>query len=222
MNTILSTAATQATRALLKYKVSRTPIYPQQIIQESEVATMISFADLAELANVERSSILSAVHHDNDMVISAVYNMPDGKTHHLFAFNREKPIGKIRYALAFELGHVFMGHVGYRCDETRKAESSCFANHFVFPRAMIRLLQERNFVLTEENFARIFGESHWYLPDLVNTEHVISVPAELNRQLKEQFTPYVDALEAAGIFAFPVDPSDPVLDFSRYMEGYEE
>lgn len=214
-------AATQATKILLKYGIARTPVYPQQIIQASSIATMISFADLAMFADVERSSILSAMHEENDLAMTFVYLKPDGKPHYLFAFNRKRPIGEVRFALAVELGHIYLGHTGFRDDKTRFDESRCFAHHLIFPRALIRLLQERDFVFTRRSFSRIFGECTNFIDELFESKPV-NIPAELNRAIKEQFTPYVDALEDAGILYLPADPSETLLDLSYYMDGYEE
>ena len=214
-------AATQATKVLIKYNVARTPVYPQQIIQASPIATMISFADLAMFADVERSSILKAMHEENELAMSFVYKKSDGSPHYLFAFNRKKPIGEVRFALAVELGHIYLGHTGYRDNETRFAESLCFTHHLIFPRPLIKLLQERGFIFTNRSFARIFGECSDFLDELV-TSPSVTISAELNRAVKEQFTPYVDALADAGILSLPMDPSEQILDLSQYMQGYEE
>ena len=214
-------AATQAVRVLLKYGVDKVPIYPQQVLQKSKIVTMVSFADLAEMAEVGREDILSAIHADNDIAISFVQNMADGSPRYVFAFNREKPIDQVSMAMAIELGHVYLGHVGYLDNETRLDEAKCFAHHFVFPRAVIRLLEERGVVLTRNSFSRIFGSCDMCLESMLKDDSV-SVPAELNAQLKEQFRPYVDKLEAAGMLAKNVKEGDHVLDLSRYMGGYEE
>lgn len=218
-------AATQAVRALLKYGVDKVPVYPQQVLQKSKVATMISFADLAEMSNVGRDAILSAIHADNDICISYVNHKPDGTPRYIFAFNREQPIERVRLAMAVELGHVYLGHVGYRDDETRMAEAKCFAHHFAFPRAVIKLLEERGFVFTEQNFTRIFGGCEWCIENLLDSEPV-TIPGDLNWRVKKMFTPYVDELEATGMLNAWTGPfkktQDKELDFSKYMAGYEE
>lgn len=82
------TAATQAASALLKYSISATPIYPQRILHASPLATLISFADLADLANVSQNTLLSAIHSENDLAMSSVRHFPDGSVHYLFAYLR--------------------------------------------------------------------------------------------------------------------------------------
>lgn len=182
---------------------------------------MVSFADLAEKANIKRNAIVSSLHEDNDTVMCFVQHQPDGTPHYTFAFNRQEAIGRVRCALAVELGHVYLGHVGYRENDQRMAEALCFAHHFVFPRPLIKLLQDRGFVFTYESFSRVFGDCSWCIDNLLSSAPV-SVPAELNILLRDQFMPYVEDLASSGVLSLPVDPSDKVLDFSGYMAGYEE
>ena len=216
------TAATQAYRALVKYGIGRTPIYPQQIIQISRIATMISLADPAELKIIEQNTKLPAFRMDSDIVMTSMHVGTDGDRHYLFAFNREAPIGKVRMALAAELGHIYMGHSEHsRNTEVRKQEAACFANHLEFPRPMIRLLQEHGFQFTRRTFSRIFGDCEWCLDNILRSRP-ISVSPELNRLVKEQFTPYVKALDETGILSVPVPDDAEILDFSNYMAGYEE
>lgn len=216
-----TTAATQASRILIKYQISRCPIYPQQVIQDSKLCSLVSFADLAEKAEIERNHIVTSLHSDNDTVMCLFHHLPDGSPHYSFAFNREEKIGRVRCALAVELGHVYLGHIGFRDNDQREAEALTFAHHFLFPRPLISLLHERNFVFTDKSFARVFGDCKWCLDNLT-TSAPVSVPPELNLLLKEQFTPYVDALEASGDLTIAVNPDDRMLDFSGYMAGYEE
>ena len=216
-----TTAATQASRVLIKYQISRCPIYPQQVIQDSPLCSMVSFASLAEKAEIERNHIVTSLHKENDTVMCSFRHLPDGSPHYTFAFNREEKIGRVRCALAVELGHVYLGHIGFRDNDQREAEALTFAHHFLFPRPLIRLLQERNFVFTDKSFARVFGDCKWCLDNLI-TSAPVTVPPELNLLLKEQFTPYVDSLAASGDLTIAVNPDDRPLDFSGYMDGYEE
>ena len=78
---------------------------------------------------------------------------------------------------------------------------------------------ERGYKLTKDTFSRIFGDCEWCLDSILNAEPVHIVP-ELNRMVKEQFTPYVDSLDYIGINMIP--PEGELLDLSQYMKGYEE
>ena len=214
-----TTAATQASRALVKFGISRAPIYPHKVLQQSQLATMISFADTKALDEIIRNTKLSAFRHANDMVMSTVYTTAEGQQHYIFAVNRDAPMGKIRLALSVELGHIYLGHARNLLDASKIHDAECFAIHFEFPRALIRLLEERGYVFTKESFQRIFGDSEWCLNAIMNAEPV-TVSPELNQMVKELFIPHVKLLEETGILNMPVNGEE--LDLSRYMSGYEE
>ena len=76
-------------------------------------------------------------------------------------------------------------------------------------------------IFTRETFSRVFGDCTPCLDSILNAEPV-TVSAELNRLLREQFTPYVDSLEEMGLLSLPVGAHDQMLDFGKYMAGYEE
>lgn len=214
-----TTAATQASRALIKFGISRTPIYPQQILQASKYATVVSFGDMSEIDRIVGTNALLTQEHE-DLVWTSVLVNEDKSEHYLFTVNRYAPMGKLKLALAVELGHIYLGH-GFNIIGSDKAtkEAECFAIHLEFPRPLIKLLQERGVVLTKESFSRIFGDCEWCLDSILQANPV-SVSPELNRLVKEQFKPYVDRLEDIGIFL--IEQEGDELDFSRYMDGYEE
>lgn len=198
------TAATQALRALAKFKISRTPIYPQQVLQASAVSSIITFGNSHE-----------------EMVVSTTQTMPDGKKHYLFSVNRNAPIGELSLMLSICIGHIYLGHAGNPHECTQRKESECFAIHFKFPRPMIKLLQERGYVFTKESFSRIFGYCDPCLNSILNAPTVSTSP-ELNRLVKEQFVPYVNLLEELGLLKTDKRKSGQPLDLSNYMAGYED
>lgn len=214
-----TTAATQAARALIKFDVSRAPVYPHKVLQQSMLATMISFEKTEELNDIIMNTKLSAFRQENDMVMSTVYTTEAGQQHYIFATNRKVPQGKLRLALAVELGHIYLGHAGQKLDASRNHDAECFALHFEFPRSLIRLLEEKGFVFTEESFQRVFGDAEWCIRTIQNAEPV-TVSPELNRMVKELFVPHVALLEETGILNMPARGEE--LDLSRYMGGYED
>jgi len=214
-----TTAATQAARALVKFGISRAPIYPHKILQQSMLATMISFSSPDELDTIILNTKLKAVRQANDLVMSTVYHTEDGQKNYIFAVNRDAPQGKIRLALAVELGHIYLGHTSKMNTTSKMHDAECFALHFEFPRALIQLLSERGYVFTKESFQRVFGDCEWCLPTIMNAAPV-SISPELNQMVKELFVPHVNLLEETGILSIPARGEE--LDLSRYMEGYEE
>ena len=203
----------------MKFGISRAPIYPHKVLQQSLLATMVSFSDPSELDEIIQHTKLSAFRQANDMVMSTVYTTAEGQQHYIFAVNRDAPLGKIRLALAVEMGHIYLGHAHHYLDASKLHDAECFAIHFEFPRALIQLLTERGYVFTKESFQRVFGESEWCLNTLLNAEPV-TVSPELNQMVKELFIPHVNLLEETGILKMPARGEE--LDLSRYMGGYEE
>lgn len=214
-----TTAATQAARALIKFGISRTPIYPQQIVQASERATMVSFADKKEMYDIIGTNSVFTWENE-DLVWTSVIPEENGVESYLFTVNRNAPMGHLKLALAIELGHIYLGHGSHILgSEKARKEAECFALHLEFPRALIKLLQERGVVLTKVMFSRIFGDCEWCLESILNAEPV-SISPDLNRLVKEQFVPYVNKLEDIGIFL--ADPRGEPLDLNNYMEGYSD
>lgn len=202
------TAATQALRALNKFKISRTPIYPQQILQLSSLATVVTLEREAELKI-------------NALLAHSETRRKDGSLHHLFYVSRNAPIGHLSLKLAEQIGHIYLGHSVDRLDEAAHREAECFAVHLLFPRPMIKLLMERGYRFTDESFAAIFGFCDWCL-DSIEKAPKVTVSPELNRLVKEQFEPYVNVLEELGCLRIRTQAGDRELDLSRYMSGYEE
>lgn len=205
-----TTAATQALRALAKFKISRTPIYPQQVLQASNVATIVTFDNPKEMDLKDDEIVVSSEHRDHD-----------GNLHHIFAVNRNAPIGELCLLLSIHIGHIYLGHVGdqHHCEKRR--ESECFAVHFRYPRPVIKLLMEKGFVFTIESFSRVFGYCDPCLDSLEKAQPVATSP-ELNRLVKEQFTPYINSLEEMGVLDIKPGKDERVMDLSRYMAGYED
>lgn len=212
-----TTAASQAARVLIKYGIGSAPIYPHKVLQESVLATMVSFSEQKELDELIANTRLTMLRR-NDVVMSTVFHNAEGKSHYIFAVNRDSALGKTRLALAVELGHFYMG-TGSICGAAQQHDAECFALHFEFPRALIQLLLDRGYVFTRESFQRVFGDCEWCMDTILNAEPV-KISPELNAMVKERFVPHVNLLEETGILAMPAVGEE--LDLSRYMGGYEE
>lgn len=214
-------AAAQAVRVLLKYDVCRVPVYPHQIIQKCDNTALINFSQFANQLHEDRAVIIDHLKSGNDVATTIVKEQANGEPFYICVYNREKEFCQIRFALSIELGHRALGHLGFREDSVRHDEAWCFARHLLYPRAFIRLCQEHNMPLTEENLVSIDGWRGRYIRELVNA-HPAYVPAELNKQLKERMRPYVNELFENGLVNMTANESDNLLDLSTYMEGYED
>jgi len=201
------TAATQALRALVKFKISRTPIYPQQILQASSMATLVTFDE--EKDEYNKGTIVSY----------QIEKRKNGNIHYAFHTNNNAPIGFISLSLAVYLGDIYLGHGLHHTVNWNDAR--CFAMHLMFPRPVIKLLDERGYAFTEKSFAKIFGFYDWCIDALKNAPPVETSP-ELNRLVKEQFTPYIDLLDEIGELEQGEIGEEKLLDLKKYMAGYEE
>ena len=204
------TAATQALRALAKFKVSRTPIYPQQVLQASSMATIVTFDDPNEVKL-----------EDDEIVVSSVHEMPDGNVQHIFAVNRNAPIGELCLLLSIHIGHIYLGHIGEQHECKKRQEAECFAVHFRYPRPVIKLLMEKGFVFTRESLSRIFGFIDPCMNSMQKAQPVSTSP-ELNRLVKEQFTPYINLLDEMGMLSIKPAEGEQIIDLTNYMEGYKD
>lgn len=215
-----TTAANQATRALIKYNIGRTPIYPQQILQASKYASMITFEDPDEVEAILGMNVLTTKDRGNLLFSSIYAREKQDEAHYLISVNRNAPMGHLKLALAVELGHIYLGHNSHMNESPMmKKEAECFAMHFEFPRAVIRLLQERGYVFTKESFERVFGDCEWCLDSILNARPA-NVSPDLNRLVKEQFKPYIDELIEIGIGT--IAEKGERLDLTRYMAGYQD
>lgn len=214
--TDLNTVATLAAETLLKYKMDNLPIYPQKIIQDNPRAALLSFADISASAGIPRDHFVSAVDPIGGVAAAWVYNLPEGP-YYLLAFNKTEPYSRIRFALACEVANILLVHTGTKPEAVRLEEVFHFARHLCYPRAMIRLCEELEIPLTEDNISAIAGSYGTYLQDLQHTPGSV-VPPALNRQIRDMLRPYMKGLRAA----FPFSSSGPLLDLSSYMEGYDD
>lgn len=215
-----TTAATQAVRALIKYGIARTPVYPQHIIQHADNASFVTYGHPGEIDEYSMFTECDASRIGHNFYMINVYDSYKGKKHYLFVVNRNADIGHLKLSLAVELGHIYLGHEAMLRNRTKKKqEAECFAMHLVFPRAAIKLLQEHHFHFTKKTFSRIFGDCDWCLDSLL-TARPVEVNPELNGLLKEQFTPYINQLDDLGILKMPVH--DEPIDLSNYMAGYKD
>ena len=158
---------------------------------------------------------------DDEIVVSSMHRNHDGSVHHIFAVNRNAPIGELSLLLSIHIGHIYLGHVGEQHDCERRRESECFAVHFRYPRPVVRLLMDKGFVFTRESISRIFGYCDPCLDSMLKAQPVATSP-ELNRLVKEQFAPYINSLEEMGLLAVKPSKDEKVIDLSRYMAGYED
>ena len=219
MNPDYQTAAIRATETLIKYRITSAPVAPLPILKSLKGVLVVSFAEMAEQLGIERSNVLSTFVTENHDAVTTVHKT-DGTLHYIIAYNQRLPFYMLQRALARELAHIILEHDGSRPEDVRLAESICFAQHLLCPRALIKSIEQAGIPLTVEVIGNITGCYERCLTGMRKTPG-IHVPPELNRQVKEQFADYVANFVDFQNFLKSEDES-MLANFGTFMDNYEE
>lgn len=212
-------AAIKATETLIKYQVRTAPVAPLPILKSMPGVLCMSFESVSKEVEQDRSCVLSMLGEKNQDAYTIV-NLVEGKKQYLVMYNKMLPVNLFQRALARELGHIVLGHDGSKPEEVRNEEAKAFANHLICPRPLIHLIEESGIRVTKELLGNITGCYDLCL-SCMRKLPAVEVQAELNRLVRDQFTPYVRNLSGFQLYASVVDTSE-IADFGSYMEGYKE
>ena len=212
-------AALKAAETLIQYRVSFAPVDPLVILKSLPGVLVYSFAEIATDMGIDRKSVIGFFgSHGKDAATSVM--AVNGKTKYLVGYNQRLPFYLSQRALARELGHIILGHDGSRPEDVRTAEAVFFAQHFLCPRPLIRLLQDSGVHLTAEVIGNVTGCYERCMARMRNSPGVY-VPAALNRLIREQFSDYVQNF--ADVQAvFQNDDDSTLADFGTFMDQYKE
>ena len=211
-------AATKAAETLLKYKVYTSPVDPVRIMKAKPGVLVVSFAELSERIRVDRMDMLHTFSDSQDAATSVLVD--NGKKYYLVVYNQKLSRNMVRMALARELGHIVLGHDGSLSYEVRHAEAKCFAHHLLAPRALIHAIQVAGVRFTMEVFNNL-TECNDRCLGCMRFIPETHVPAELNRQVRDNFMDYIqNFFEVQRMFT--PDDGTAVCDLGTYMNGYEE
>ena len=212
-------AAIKAMETLIKYQVKTAPVAPLPILKSMPGVICMSFESVSKELETDRRCVLSMLGEKNQDALTIV-NIVDGKKQYLVTYNKMLSINIFQRALARELGHIVMGHDGTKPEEVRNEEAKAFANHLICPRPLIKLIESTGIRITKELLGNITG-CYDYCLSCMRKLPAADVPAELNRLVRDQFTPYVLNLFEFQRYATKKDTS-AVADFGTFMEGYKE
>ena len=212
-------AAIKATEILIQNKIGTAPVDPLPILKRTPGVLVMTFEELSNKTNIERQEILDTLGCKNQDAITTVFVHED-KLQYVVTYNRLLSARVIDRALARELGHIILGHDGSRPENVRNEEAKCFAHHLMCPRALIHSLQALNLRLTVEAIGNITG-FYDYCLSCIRNQPGVYVPAELNKQVRDLFMPYIMNLFEYQRYASKQDGS-ALADFGSYMEGYAE
>lgn len=211
-------AAIKATEILIKYGINSAPVLPLPILKKMPGVLVVSFAEMSQSSGIARKNIVTMFGDENQDAVTSVHNK-NGKLVYLIAFNQRLPIYMIQRSLAREMGHIVLGHDGSLPDDVRLAEAQTFAYHFICPRALIHAVQKSGIRVSTEVLGNMTGCYDRCLLGMRKTPGV-SVPAELNRKVAEQFSDYIE--NYLDYLTFIKEDDSATADFGSYMIGYDE
>ena len=212
-------AATKAAETLIKYGINSAPVDPLPILKKIPGVLVMTFEDISKKAQLPRKDLLDMFGCDNQDSATVVYMNEDGPRY-VVTYNRMLPSMIVDRALARELGHIVLGHDGTKPEDVRNEEARCFAKHLLIPRALIHTIQAINIRITTEVMNNLTGCNDHCLT-CIRKLPAVHVPADLNRQVRDLFMPYVINFLNFQRHAAKRDGS-ALADLGSYMDGYEE
>lgn len=212
-------AAIKATETLIEHKIGSAPIDPMPILKKVPGVLVMSFEEMSNKTNIDRKEILDTLGCKNQDAVTTVF-LDNGQLKYVVTYNRMLSAGIISRALARELGHIILGHDGSKPEEVRNEEAKCFAHHLLCPRALIHSIQATGIKMTVETVGSITGFYDFCL-SCIRKQPGVNIPAQLNRDVRDQFLPYVmNLFEYQRYFA--LNDGSALADFGAYMDYYEE
>lgn len=212
-------AALKATELLIKHGINTAPVIPLPVFKRTPGCLVLSFTELSNRIGLDRNNILTSIDAENHDAVTSIH-MDDGRLRYLVTYNQRLPFYLLQRALARELGHIVLGHDGSKPEDVRMAEAYCFAHHFLCPRPLIYAIQQSGIPFTVEVLGSMTGCYERCLQGMRKTPPV-HVPAELNRQVRNQFMDYIDNFLDYEGYLSKSDES-MLANFGTYMDGYEE
>lgn len=211
-------AATAAMKILIDNQITETPIASTQILLNYPHVRVMSFANMADAQEINRSDLIPLFGINQD---AATFRLDMDDVQYVVIFNMKLPFEDIRRAIARELGHIVLGHDGQtRSTEVRRAEALCFAHHLLTPRPIVNMIKQSAIPFTLNVLVHTTGCSADCVEEIREIPGT-SVDPELNRKVKELFEPHISEYIRFHQTSQKADKS-PVIDFGSFMDGYEE
>lgn len=212
-------AAIKATETLIQYKIGTAPIDPLPMLKNTLGVLVLSFEEISNKASMQRKDFIDLMGCENQDAVTTVF-LDGDQLRYVVTYNKLLSVNIVSRALARELGHILLGHDGTRPEEVRNEEARCFAHHLLCPRPLISLLQKTGIRLSVETIGNVTGFGDHCL-SCIRNQPSVKVPAELNRQVRDQFTKYAVNYSEFAKYASLKDGS-ALADLGQYMDGYEE
>ena len=210
-------AATMAMQTLIDNRITTAPVMPLPIFKRTPGVLVISFAEMSDMTEIDRSSLVPMFGESQD---AATFHISSDKLKYVVVYNQRLPFYMLQRSLSRELGHIMLGHDGTRPEEVRTAEAYCFAHHLLCPRPLIKAVQDAGIKLTVEVVGSVTGCYERCL-SAMRREPAAKVSADLNRAVREQFSDYLSNFLAFQPY-LSFDDESQLADFGRYMDNYTE
>ena len=211
-------AAVMATEILIKYGISSAPVSPLPILKNTPGVLVFSYESISNHVDQDRRCVISMFGQNQDAFTTV--NKVGDKKQYIITYNQQLPQVIIQRSLSRELGHIILGHDGTLPEEVRNEEARAFANHLLVPRPLIHAIQSAGIPISVEMLGNLTGCFDYCLSCMRRIPPV-SVPADLNRAVRDQFADYIENFIEYHRTASLSD-SSALADFGTYMEGYEE
>ena len=218
MNPNYEKAATKALETLIKYGVSSAPVMPLPILKKMPGVLVISFTEMSQVSGIERKNLVTMFGDENQDAVTSVYRK-DGRLVYLVAFNQRLPLYMIQRSLAREMGHIVLGHDGSLPEDVRIAEAQAFAYHLICPRPLVHAVMESGIRFSTEVLGNMTGCYERCLQGMRHTPGA-DVPANLNRQVREQFSDYIT--NYLDYQTFVREDESATADFGTFRDEYKE
>ncbi|MBO7661951.1 MAG: ImmA/IrrE family metallo-endopeptidase [Clostridia bacterium] len=212
-------AAIMATETLIKYGISSAPVSSLSILKKTPGVLVFTYQAISDKIDQDRRCLISMFGDGNQDAFTTV-NMKDGKPQYIVTYNQQLSTVFVQRSLARELGHIILGHDGSLPEDVRNEEAKAFANHLLCPRPMIHAFQAAGLRITTEMLGNLTGCFDYCL-SCMRRIPAVSVPAEMNRVVRDQFMDYIKNFFEYYRHASLSDGS-ALADFGSYMDGYEE
>ena len=211
-------AAVMATEILIKYGISSAPVSPLPILKNTPGVLVFSYESISNHVDQDRRCVISMFGQNQDAFTTV--NKVGDKKQYIVTYNQRLPQVLIQRSLSRELGHIILGHDGTLPEDVRNEEARAFANHLLVPRPLIHAIRSAGIPITVEMLGNLTGCFDYCLSCMRRIPPV-SVPADLNRAVRDQFADYIENFIEYHRTASLSD-SSALADFGTYMEGYEE
>lgn len=213
------TAAIKAAETLIEYKITSAPVDPLPILKKLPGVLVASYAEMSKTVGVERKNLLAMFGTYNQDAVTTAH-IANEKVRYLVIYNQQLPYYMMQRGLARELGHIILGHDGSRPEDVRNAEALHFAQNLLCPRALIHSVKATGIRLTLEVLGTLTGCYEMCLSQ-IRKAPATHVPSELNRQVRDQFMPYImNFFEFQHVLS--LSDGSALADFGTYMDGYKE